>query len=248
MFQLASADMNSRFRALIFVSLIAFDSLAAQSPVIHRTIPLAIQSGKPCQIRFVGENLADVTELWTSFPAQPTRFRDMGSDTNKAASFELSLPSNVPHGVGAVRLAGANGISDLHWILFDSLPASAHAETNKTLATAQIVTLPSALDGTATEVTSHFFQFKLKKGRRIAIEVVAARLGSAMDPVLRLLDSTGRELAYNEDFPGFGADARIDFTAAKSGTCVVELRDTRYQGGPRFFYRLRLTDSIEPKR
>src|SRR5262249_39295607 len=57
----------------------------------------------------------------------------------------------------------------------------------------------------------------------------------------------GRELAYCEDFPGHAADARIDFTAAKTGDYIIELRDTRYQGGPRFFYRLRVTDSFESR-
>lgn len=226
----------------------AVDSSAAQSPVIHRTVPLAIRPVKSPQIRFVGENLSGATELWTSFPAQPIRVLDNGSNAKKDVSFALNLPADQARGLGAVRLVATNGISDFQWILFDSLPASVNAETNKTLAAALKLMLPSAVDGIAAEVTSHFFQFTLKKGKRVAIEVMAARLGSAMDPVLRVLDVKGRELAYNEDSPGFGGDARIDFTASKAGQYFIELRDTRYQGGPRFFYRLRVADSIEPKR
>ncbi|MCI0540441.1 MAG: hypothetical protein L0Z50_35000, partial [Verrucomicrobiales bacterium] len=152
-----------------------------------------------------------------------------------------------PRGLGAVRLVGPNGISDFHWILFDPLPTATNVETNKTVPAAQKLVIPSAVDGIAAEITSHFFRCMLKKGKRVAIEVVAARLGSAMDPVLRVLDSAGREQAYNEDSPALGTDARIDFTAAKSGQYTIELRDTRYQGGPRFFYRLRVADSIESK-
>jgi hypothetical protein len=237
----------AKLRLLLFAvsGPLIFRALAGQSPVIHHTIPLAVQPGKSTQIRFVGENLASVTGLWTSFSAQATPISNGGSNANKEISFELSIPPGPLHGIGAIRLAGTNGISDFQWILFDSNPAIPNVGANNTMATAQRLILPSAIDGLATEVTSHFFQFTLAKGQRVAIEVLAARIGSSMDPVLRLLDVKGRELAYSEDRPELGTDARIDFTAVNAGDYVLELRDTRYQGGARFFYRLSVADSIE---
>src|SRR5262245_35829056 len=71
--QLPSLYVKSRLFALTLVLLMELGSSAAQSPVIHRAIPLAIQPGQPTPIRFVGENLSGATELWTSFPAKPTR-------------------------------------------------------------------------------------------------------------------------------------------------------------------------------
>src|SRR5207247_1077584 len=74
----------------------------------------------------------------------------------------------------------------------------------------------------------------------VAIEVVAARVGSLLDPVVRLLDGAGGELAYCDDAPGIGPDARLSYTFAAPGKYFLELRDTRYEGGPKHRYRVRV--------
>jgi hypothetical protein len=89
-------------------------------------------------------------------------------------------------------------------------------------------------------LTSHFYKVTASRGRHISIEVVAQRLGSPLDALVRLLDANGRELAYCDDEPGLGADARIRHKFSATGECFIEIRDTNYQGGPRHRYRLRV--------
>jgi hypothetical protein len=155
--QRPSLHVNPRLFALTLLSVVAFGSTAAQSPVIHRTIPLAIQPGQPTSIQFVGENLSGITDVWNSFAARPVRIPTESSKAKKNVSFEFSFPADELPGLGAVRLVGTNGISDLHWILLDPLPATANAETNTTLAAAQNLIIPSAVDGLAAEVTLALF-------------------------------------------------------------------------------------------
>jgi hypothetical protein len=74
------------------------------------------------------------------------------------------------------------------------------------------------------------------------VEVVAARLGSQLDPVVRLLDARGNELAAVDDTPGVGPDCRFAHTFAADGEYVLEVRDSNYAGGADFHYRLRVGD------
>src|SRR5262249_59448840 len=64
--------------------------------------------------------------------------------------------------------------------------------------------------------------------------------GSAVDPVLRLLDGTGKQLARSDDSPGAGLDARIEFTFPTEGSYYVEVTDARFSTQSQNFYRLKM--------
>ena len=216
----------------------------AQSPTLNHAVPSAVAPGKTTTVTFHGENLSGATELWTSFSANVTR--GLSSETNGSArnqvAFQISVPKTVPVGIGAVRLATTNGVSDLHLLMIDDLPGVAKSGTNKTIAAAQRLKLPVAVEGHCDELAFDFYQFNARKGQRVSVEVVANRIGSPIDPVVRLLNVNGRELLYCDDDPAIGSDARFRFTAAASGPYVIELRDLAYQGGPNQRYRLRVGD------
>ena len=71
-------------------------------------------------------------------------------------------------------------------------------------------------------------------------EVEARRCGSAIDPVLRILDGNGKQLARSDDAPGAGLDARIDFTFPREGNYYVEVHDARFSKQAQNFYRLKM--------
>ncbi len=72
------------------------------------------------------------------------------------------------------------------------------------------------------------------------VEVFARRLGSDLDPVLRVTGPDGHEFAYGDDMPGAEGDTQLQFTAAVDGEYRIEVRDVRYSGGARHFFHLRL--------
>ncbi|MEZ6037019.1 MAG: hypothetical protein R3F29_06030 [Planctomycetota bacterium] len=80
------------------------------------------------------------------------------------------------------------------------------------------------------------FAFAAQKGQRIELRVLARNLRSPLDPVLRVLDDGGKELASNDD--GLGLDARLRFTAPADGRFHVAVGDQLGRGGADFFYRL----------
>jgi hypothetical protein len=71
-------------------------------------------------------------------------------------------------------------------------------------------------------------------------EVEARRSGSAIDPVLRIMDGTGKQLARSDDSPGAGLDARLDFTFPSEGNYYVEVTDARFSTQAQNFYRLKM--------
>ena len=213
----------------------------AQNPSLTSAVPSAVAPGKTTTVAFFGEDLKGATELWTSFPAKVTGVSS--DDTNRTergkVAFQISVPKDVPVGVSAVQLAATNGVSDLHLFMIDDLPNVTKNGTNKTMASAQELKLPVAVDGNCEETSFDYYAFRAKKGQRVSVEVVANRLGSPLDPVVRLLDAAGKELVYCDDDPAVGSDARFSFTAPRTGRYFIELRDVGYQGGSKYRYRLR---------
>ena len=194
----------------------------AGTPVITRISPLGIVPGKTTEIILEGDNLEGATNLWTSFPStlEPTSGNGTNRNTSERAIFRLAIPPGTSLGVGALRLATTNGISDLRLCFLDDLASVPDAVTNKTPATAQETTLPAAIDGFCEEMSFHYYKLHARKGEQISIEVVAQRIGSRLDPLLRLLDSRRRELAYCDDDPGSGNDSRIQHRFAAEPKAV----------------------------
>jgi hypothetical protein len=216
----------------------------AQGPDVKFCLPWAVAPGASAVVAFHGENLHGPSELWTSFPAQWSlaEIPQPPESSSGVSSFRISLPAEAQAGIGAVRLATTNGISSLHLFMIDDLPSAQESGTNSTRETAQPIRLPTAVDGFCEEMKFDWYRFRGRKGQSISIEVVAQRLGSKLDPVVRLLDERGKELAYSDDASGAWADSRLRCQLPSSGRYWIELRDTNYEGSPLHRYRLRVGD------
>jgi hypothetical protein len=105
---------------------------------------------------------------------------------------------------------------------------------------AQRVPFAAAVDAITHELAFDFYSFQAKKGDTVSIDVIASRLGSKLDPVLRVLDAQKREIAFCEDASGAARDCRLQFRPPATGEYLLEVRDIAYGGGPEYFYRLRL--------
>src|SRR5207253_1287833 len=104
------------------------------------------------------------------------------------------------------------GISNLRLVMVDDLPSVADNGANKTVETAQAISLPVSIDGACEPESFDYYKFQGVAGQKITVEVVARRLGYPLDPVVRLMDGGGRELAYSDDAAGIGADCRFAYT------------------------------------
>jgi hypothetical protein len=131
----------------------------------------------------------------------------------------------------------------------DDLPECLEQEPNDTPQTAQPVSLPVIINGRIGHPGDvDVFRFTGKQGDQVVAEVVARRLGSPLDSVLKLTDAAGKQLAFNDDFEDKGAglethhaDSYLTATLPADGDYFIILRDVQHKGGPEYAYRLRLS-------
>ncbi|MEX1230350.1 MAG: hypothetical protein WEB58_08925 [Planctomycetaceae bacterium] len=213
-------------------------------PSIGSTTPFAVAPGGTTDITLRGGNLAAPTELWTSFPADAVLSPDVANNGANAGEvvYRMTLPPDAPVGVHALRIATAGGISPLKFVIVDDLPTVPSVGNNTAATAAQSITIPTAVDGTIAALTGQYFKFTVAAGQQVTFEVLGKRFGSALDPMLRLLDGNGHEILYNDDAVGLHGDARFTHTFEAAGDYMVEVRDIRFQGGGNFPYRLRIGD------
>ena len=217
-------------------------SVTAAQPALTSVAPGAAVPGKTTDLVVTGAKLDQPLQVWTNYPGATIEAvpGDVNQKDKTQLTLKVTLPAEAACGIGSVMVATHQGISDQLFFAVDDLPSVADNGNNHTLETAQEVPPSSAVDGVGDGTVFDYYKFQAKASQRLSIEVVAHRLGSNFDPVLRLLDSAGRELLLLDDDLSLGADCRTSFTFPADGVYVLELRDNRYTAGGR--YRLRIGD------
>lgn len=130
----------------------------------------------------------------------------------------------------------------------DTLPECLENEPNDSAERAQRLTLPIIVNGRSDSPGDvDVFAFEGRAGSTLVAEVMARRLDSPMDSILRLTDASGKELATNDDYEDKGAglvthhaDSYLSVTLPSDGVYHLVLRDAQGKGGTAYGYRLRL--------
>ncbi len=218
---------------------------AAQPPTLSHLSPSAVLAGQSTDVTCFGANLAGASAAWLGLPGAQIELapgiEGNGTQADRVV-YRVTVPAEAAVGVYGLRVATGQGVSNLRLLLVDDLPTVEDGGTNKTRDAAQPLSLPVAVDGACEAESYDFYRFTAVAGQRVSVEVFARRLGSALDPVIRLLDASGRELAYSDDEPAIGVDCRLSYTFESPGEYTLEIRDIRYQGGGAHRYRLRVGD------
>jgi len=161
----------------------------------------------------------------------------------------LSIPSkDAQTGVHLIAANRADILSNVVPFSIDSLPERLEQEKN----TPQSVTLPIIINGRSDFINDlDVYKFKALAGKVIVAEVYARRLDSPLDSILRLTDSGGTLLAFNDDHsdPASGlnthhADSYLMARIPADGTYFIHLSDTSRRGGDAYAYRLRISEPI----
>jgi hypothetical protein len=136
----------------------------------------------------------------------------------------------------------------------DALPGKPEKEPNDQPDEAQSITVPRVVDGRIDAPGDvDLFEFKGRAGEEVIVEVVARRLGSPVDSVVRLLAEDGAVVAWNDDYEhkeGFlhtemglethHADSYVRAALPEKGKYSVQIRDALGAGGDEYAYRLRV--------
>jgi WD40 repeat protein len=132
-------------------------------PVVTGVFPLAVPRGRAADVHIEGVNLGGAIRARLAVPAD--------------AAIGSRLPVPLPRSaVGKAEVV----VAEFPSVVVDPV---AGAELRA----------PGSADGIFSKPDeAHLIRFAAKKGQRLAIEVLARRAGSAVDPSIEVLDSAGR--------------------------------------------------------
>lgn len=224
---------------VLTAALTAPQPIVAQDPVIERISASNLSPGQNASVVVTGKQLTGAMSLWT--PVGVLRPKD-GQDLTKDQPVTMDGPiaADIVPGIYPVRMVTSHGCSEAAFVVVDDLPSVAIAAESDDRKSGQLLTLPCCIDGQINPVISKFFRVAMITGQTVTAEVFARRLGSDLDPVIRVIGPDGHEVAYRDDLPGAEGDAQLQFTAVTDGEYRLEIRDVRYSGGARHFFHLRL--------
>jgi len=167
------------------------------------------------------------------------------------AEMQLRPPmKDLPIGVCTLTARGRGGfLSNPIPFAVDALPDGMDSEPNDTAKRAQRVELPIVIDGTIGRPGDQdVFRFDGHVGQEVVAEVMARRLDSPLDSLLRVFDASGACIALNDDLDDLGsgvnthhADSVVCVKLPTDGPYTVWLGDTQHKGGDAYAYRLRLS-------
>ena len=161
----------------------------------------------------------------------------------------LVPPGSSGPGVQFVTVQKDELVSNRLPFALDTLPECMDQESNNDLQHPQDVQLPVIVNGRIDRADDwDVFRVAGRAGDTIVAEVLARRLDSPLDSMLKITDATGRILGFNDDYEdaGFGvnthhADSYLTAELPADGDYFVHLGDTTRQGGEEYAYRLRIS-------
>jgi hypothetical protein len=191
-------------------------------PFVASVFPMGVTRGQETKLRMIGYQL----------PADP-----MAS---------LTLPMETKPGPQTIKLPMGGGTAAVPVVVSD-LPLVLEAEgDNNTVEKGQLVTIPCGINGRIeTDNDIDYYTFEAKKGELVAVEVIARRQGSPLDPTVRITNDKNGTFAENDD----GRFLRITlpdswietWTCPADGKYAVEIRDLHLRGGDGFVYYIKVT-------
>lgn len=194
----------------------------SSAPHVDAAYPLGGRRGTPLHLELSGNGL----------PAEP---------------LELLLPADGPTDL-MQRLTLGGQVSDPFWLELDDLNEQLEVEPNNESAQAAALAVPAVGNGRISSPGDvDWWRFAAAKGEAFDLDLRAARLGSPLDSVLVVCDSSGQELGRSDDIVDGQTDSRLAFTAPADGEFRVRVEERfASRGGPQFAYRLRVGRPPEP--
>jgi hypothetical protein len=221
-------------------------------PTISKVWPVGMQRGRTATFTIDGRSLAGAKEVLFDSPGITAKISDItvvpekitgpraGVDlsaqvargTKATAKLEVTVAETVEPGIHRFRIQTPLGTSNMAVMAIGSLP---EIETSGKL---EHIELPATLLGTiAAPGEAHEYQFQGKASEELVFQVVASRIGSKLESLLVLRDSSGKRLAEageNENSP----DAVLNYRLRAQGVYTLSISDREKSGGQDDFYRL----------
>lgn len=234
--------MRTLLRCAVATTLLFAATSGLAQPTLTGVTPQTLVPGATTDVTVTGTNLVDPLQVWTSFPAT-IEVVPLAADAKDAAAptsrtLKLTASADTLLSLGGLFVGTSAGATDVKVVIVDDLPNQRDGGSNHTFDAAQVIPARCSVEGVTDSTVSDFYRITLKKGQLLSVEVYASRIQSTVDPLLRLLDAAGSELAAADDDVGLGAEARLSWTALGDGDVVVEIRDSQYRAAGQYIMRI----------
>jgi hypothetical protein len=230
------------------VFLMALGVLQAAVPVLDHVFPAAIQIGTTQLVTLVGKFDPWPTRLDLDIPGV------FWESTTNSGVIRVRVAPEAPAGPRVIRAFSPEGVSEPRFLILSQRPQQAEVEPNDAVPSAQVLTsLPAEVNGRLEkngDVDS--YAVDLRAGQTLVARLEAYTLQSPLDPVLKLLDARGVQVAWNHDEVR-SLDPILAWRVETSGTYVLQVfgfaypadSDLRFSGSPKGVYRLHVsTDPV----
>jgi hypothetical protein len=184
----------------------------------------------------------------------------LGGPVGEATEVELqgwNLPATKltmdnkdhPPGIRPLSVRKDEWVSNPVPFAVDALPEVLEKEGSNETKNAQRLALPVIVNGHIDRPgDADVFRIEGRAGDEVVAEVYARRLNSPLDSLLELTDTSGRQIALNDDREDKGAgltthhaDSYLLAKLPANGTYYLRLSDAQRQGGTAYGYRLRVS-------
>ena len=241
--------IRSRSWALCgLVFLMALGVLQAAVPVLDHVFPAAIQIGTTQLVTLVGKFDPWPTRLDLDIPGVSWE------PTTNSGVIRVRVTPEAPVGPRVIRAFSPEGVSEPRFLILSQRLQQAEVEPNDAVPSAQVLPgLPAEVNGRLEkngDVDS--YSVDLRAGQTLMARLEAYTLQSPLDPVLKLLDARGVQVAWNHDEVR-SLDPILAWRVETSGTYVLQVfgfaypadSDLRFSGSPKGVYRLHVsTDPV----
>ena len=202
-------------------------------PKPEKLTPNGAPRGKTTQIVVSGKALDHISKVSASSPE--VRVKLTPAKSADSLTLEITVPATAAAGAVQLTFEGTAGKATLP-LAVDRYPAVAETGPTDSARTAMAVAIPTTVTGTIDRAgDADYFRFEAKAGQQIGAQLVAAELGSKLDPVLVLTNAAGDVLAE-------GNGPLLGFTVPSAGSYAFGVRDREYRGGGDMTYRLNVGD------
>jgi len=218
----------------VAVGLVGAVAAWAETPKFSSTSPFGARRGEGTEVTVFGSNLEGKARLIAPFSAEVTPI------IADAASWKFKIvpAAETPVGIYVCRIRTDDGLTAPFLFAVGQVPQVQEKEDNGSFDIAQAIPSPVVVEGKSEGNDVDFFRFSGKKGQRIVIDAQCSRIGSGVDPTIRLTTAAHAYVASADDTPGLMTDARLSVVLPEDTDYVIELSDSRYQGAGKAIYRL----------
>lgn len=241
-------------------------AVASREPTSTHIFPAGGQRGTVVKVRVGGECLppqmafklsgagvtspgvlgAEVKPKYEPSVRRPPRDADgVGAAITYPREWDSSvtIAADAEIGTKLWRISGAWGGTRPRPFIVGDLPEFIETEPNSTPERAERITLPVVVNGQiAGERDQDFFVFAGKVGDVVVFDVMAARIGSPLDPVIAVTDARGRRQEVQD--VRVGGDPVVAFRVPATGDYRLHVANLGSGGGPAYVYRI--TASTKP--